>query len=141
MDSEREDARRKTRKQADKMLELSRYTVAILSKLLPAAPGEVGCIGGPVGALEDVCHGFGGNSLRYIVQLTQVMTSYKPRMEFFPDTSVYKEDLIDADIPGIHELLDDDKIKTREKVQSLDKKSKERVQKKKLRKYGHMSKL
>ena len=30
MDSEREDARRKTRKQADKRLELSRHTVAIL---------------------------------------------------------------------------------------------------------------
>ena len=35
MDSEREDARRKTRKQADKMLELSRYTVAILNPYDP----------------------------------------------------------------------------------------------------------
>ena len=96
------------------------------SKLLPAAPGEVGCIGGPVGALEDACHKFGGNSLRYIVQLTQVMSSYKPRMEFFPETSLYKEDLIDDDIPGIYELIDcENKMKAKEQVKTLYNKCKE----------------
>ena len=98
------------------------------SKLLPAAPGEVGCIGGPVGALENACHGFGGNSLRYIVQLTQVMTSYTPRMEFFPETSLPKEDLIDNDIPGIYELMyHENKMKAKE---TLDIKCKENSEKK-----------
>ena len=58
------------------------------SKLLPAYPGQSACIGGPVGALEGLCHGFDGNSLRYLVQLTQVMTNYTPRLEFFPERRV-----------------------------------------------------
>ena len=95
------------------------------SKLLPAAPGELACIGGPVGALENFCHGFGGNSLRYIVQLTQVMSSYAPRLEFFPETKPFSKDVIDDDIPGIFELLDDERKNIKEEDRSLHNKKKE----------------
>ena len=77
------------------------------SKLLPACPGQLACIGGPVGALENLCHGFGGNSLRYLVQVTQEMARYTPRMEFFPESKSYEVNLVDDDIPGIFELLDE----------------------------------
>merc|ERR1712240_555217 len=83
------------------------------------------CIGGPVGALESFCHGFGGNSLRYIVQLTQVMSGYAPRLEFFPETKPFSEDVIDDDIPGIFELLDDERKNIKEEDRSLHNKKKE----------------
>ena len=79
------------------------------SKLKPVG-GATACIGGPIGALEGLGDIFAGNTLGYIVQLTQVITSYAPRMEFFPNTQP-KIDVFDADIPGILEMQDDEEHK------------------------------
>ena len=74
------------------------------SNLMPAIPGQSACIGGPVGALEGLDDVFNGNPISYLVQLTQVMSDYKPRMEYFPDTLPGIE--VDADIPGIEEFME-----------------------------------
>ena len=55
------------------------------SKLLPVN-GQSACIGGPIGALDGLGDVFAGNTMGYIVHLTQVMSSYTPRMEYFPNT-------------------------------------------------------
>ena len=52
--------------------------------------------------------------MKYIVQLTQVMSSYEPRLEFFPEKQAYEKDLIDDDIPGIFELLYNKNLKESE---------------------------
>ena len=74
------------------------------SKLLPAIPGAVACIGGPVEALEGLEGVYGGHTLGYITQLTLAMKTFSPRLDFFPDDK--HDALIDADIPGVDELLD-----------------------------------
>ena len=92
------------------------------SRLLPAIPGQSACIGGPIGALESLDNAFKGNPITYLIQLTQVMASYKPRMEYFPDTLANVE--MDNDIPGIEEFFDYKKESDREvfeyKEQRLD---------------------
>merc|ERR1711954_114824 len=75
------------------------------SKLLPVVPGDVACIGGPVEALEGLEGIYGGHTLGYLSQLTLAMKTCKPRLEFFPD---YKQ--IEADIPGVQELIKGDEI-------------------------------
>ena len=74
---------------------------------MPAIPGQSACIGEPVGALEGLDDVFNGNPISYLVQLTQVMSDYKPRMEYFPDTLPGIE--VDADIPGIEEFFENKK--------------------------------
>ena len=76
-------------------------------KEIPVNPRCSACIGGPVRALEDASHKFGCNVLKYSIQLTQVMPSYKPRLKFFPENQAYEKDLIDDDFSGIFDLLDD----------------------------------
>ena len=75
-------------------------------KEIPVNPRCSACIGGPVRALEDASHKFGCNVLNYIIQLTQVMPSYKPRLKFFPENQAYEKDLIDDDISGIRDVRD-----------------------------------
>ena len=78
------------------------------SKLKSVDSRANACIGGPVGAIEGIDNIFSGNSLQYIIHLTQVMRTYKPRMEFFPDSKPHYnpvnfdiEDLEDYSINGL----------------------------------------
>ena len=50
----------------------------------------------------------------YIVHLTQVMSSFTPRMEYFPHTKP-KHEVFDADIPGILEFFENDEEEAEEK--------------------------
>ena len=88
------------------------------SKLMPASPGAVACIGGPVAAIGELAGVIGQHSTTaYLSNLLTEMKNYKPRMEFFPKM---KEliNLQDQDIPGINEVFDDD-IKQVEEVISM----------------------
>ena len=82
------------------------------SKLKPTAPGLVACIGGPVECLEHLC-GIAGtkSTLSYMSNLVQNMKDFRPRIDFFPTTQPdFKKDfnMIDRDIPGIEEFLNDE---------------------------------
>ena len=81
--------------------------LAVYKSKLLSVSGQSACIGGPIGALDGLGKIFAGNTMGYMIQLTQVMKSYKPRMEFFPDAKP-KVEIVDTDIPGIVDLLDDD---------------------------------
>ena len=77
------------------------------SKLKSAFSKQNACIGGPIGALKGIDSIFSGNSLQYmqyVVHLTQAVSSYKPRMEYFPNDK-YQSQIIDIDIPDLDEYL------------------------------------
>ena len=42
--------------------------------------------------------------MQYVVHLTQAVSSYKPRMEYFPNDK-YQSQIIDIDIPDLDEYL------------------------------------
>ena len=77
------------------------------SKLMPVIPGEVACIGGPIGALEGLAGVIGDHSaLGYLTQLTLKLSNYK-RLDFFP-TDDGEVAICDTNIPGIKEFFEDD---------------------------------
>ena len=78
------------------------------SQLMPAFPGAVACIGGPVSALDNIASALGGQSaIKYMTTLvTGIRSVYKPRLDFFPEFK-NRPDLIDKDIPGVEEIFTD----------------------------------
>ena len=76
------------------------------SKLMPAYPGAVACIGGPVAAIGELAGVMGLTTTTYLTNLLVEMKNYRPRMEFFPDMDdkIYMQD---QDIPGIKEVFAD----------------------------------
>lgn len=74
------------------------------SKLMPANPGAVACIGGPVAAIGELAGVMGYSTTTYLTNL--LMKNYKPRMEFFPDMED-KIDMQDQNIPGIKQVFAD----------------------------------
>ena len=78
------------------------------SQLLPAYPGAVACIGGPVSALDNLSGAMGGQSaVKYLSTLvTNINSVYKPRIDFFPEFKERNE-MIDLDIPEVREFVQD----------------------------------
>ena len=75
------------------------------SQLLPATPGAVACIGGPVSALDSISSAMGGQSaIRYMSTLIMnINSSYKPRLDFFPELNP-NADVIDPDILDVNDI-------------------------------------
>lgn len=81
------------------------------SKLLPANPNELACIGGPIEALDTLVVSAGAKStIRVMGHLIRSISAGNiPRMEFFPSSSAEmercKERFVDRDIPEIDDFL------------------------------------
>ena len=72
------------------------------SKLLPAVPGHVACIGAPVEALNSLANNFQAQSvLSQLTHMCNNISNYVPRLDYFPEIS---PEFVDANIPGISEL-------------------------------------
>ena len=80
------------------------------SQLLPAFPGALACIGGPVSALNNLSSAMGGQTaIRYMSTLvTDINSMYKPRIDFFPEFK-QRPELIDLDIPEVEEIIDENR--------------------------------
>ena len=90
------------------------------SKLMPASPGAVACIGGPIGALEGLAGVLGGHSaIGYMTQLTQALGKNRSRIDFFPSDIPDEKnfDIQDPDIPGIEDVLVVKKMKVKNEVE------------------------
>ena len=93
------------------------------SKLLPASPKELACIGGPIEALDTIVVSSGAKSaIRYMGHLIRnVSAGNIPRMEFFPNSMIEmekcQERFVDREIPGIEDLLN---INALEKIKFED---------------------
>ena len=119
------------------------------SKLLPASPGAVACIGGPVSALEELVGVVGGRpAFGYMTTLVNNLGKYQPRMEFFPNNDNYA--LHDPDIPGIAEMIFDEQeipvkmkkeeIKNKESKKTFVNKNKDELKKKENKKTFEINK-
>ena len=80
------------------------------SKFRPTAQGALACIGGPVEALSFLCDSAGTEStMTYLSYLVQNMKTYKFRVDFSPCSVKQSSCLIDSDIPGIRDLIDEER--------------------------------
>ena len=71
-------------------------------KLLPAVPGQVACIGGPIKALDSLASNFQAQSvLNQLKNMCSNISSYIPKLDFFQST--HSED-VDVSIPGVGKL-------------------------------------
>ena len=74
------------------------------SKLKPAAPNQLACIGGPVTVLEKLCNIAGENSVfSYISCLVNNLDNYKFKVDSFPNDAPL---IIDRDMPGADDFFD-----------------------------------
>ena len=81
------------------------------SKFLPANPGELACIGGPMASINNMVQNAGARStIRHLSNfLSNMSAGYSPRMEFFPSSTPEMERtfdvFVDKGIPSLSDFL------------------------------------
>ena len=79
----------------------------IYSQLLPAFPGAIAYIGGPVSALNNIAGALGGQSaIKYMSSLLTDLGKYRSKVDLFPGVEM-NGDMIDHDIPDVNILIEE----------------------------------
>ena len=78
------------------------------SKFKAAKKKEVLCIGGPLGAVDNIVANIGvRTTVRYLIHKISCYSKYKPRLDYFPiDKNV--DNYVDRDIPEVEEIYERD---------------------------------
>ena len=77
------------------------------SQLLPAFPGAIAYIGGPVSALNNIAGALGGQSaIKYMSSLLTDLGKYRSKVDLFPGVEM-NGDMIDHDIPDVNILIEE----------------------------------
>ena len=80
------------------------------SRFLPAIQGEVCCVGGPLGAAQNLVNNIGARaSMSYLAHLMSGYNNYKSKVDFFPSIYLKPRELskeaVDKNIPQVEEYL------------------------------------
>ena len=90
------------------------------SKFKTAKKTEVLCIGGPLGAVDQIVANVGvRTTVRYLIHKISCYSNYKPRLDYFP-THVKVDSYFDKDIPELEEIFDREENNCFHKINSLN---------------------